>query len=92
MTLHSLKYFVYIHTLFMQATHALVRLRICADLCKPSLLIDVMIAEILCAGHWPLYLISLYSKTSVKWSHSNRQKIGFQYQLSLNAGHILQYF
>ena len=30
---------------------------------------------------------SVYSKTSVKWPLSKRPKIGFQDQLSLNAGH-----
>ena len=31
--------------------------------------------------------ISVYSKTGVKRPLSKRQKLGFQYQLSLNVGH-----
>ena len=30
--------------------------------------------------------VSYYSKTCVKWPLSKRKEIGFQYQLSLNAG------
>ena len=35
---------------------------------------------------WEVNMHTLYSKTCVKWPLSKRPKIGFQYQLSLNAG------
>ena len=40
----------------------------------------------LCPGHILLMILSYYSKTCVKQPLSKRLKIGFQDQLSLNAG------
>ena len=41
-------------------------------------------------SHLGLHCLSKYSKTCLKWPLSKRPKIGFQEQLSLNAGQSIR--